>query len=95
MNPVDWAPLEGVAPSTPGDGPRTTTPGRFGERNAQPASTERRPPSIQHPSVGDPAYNGRPSPSNPHPAIEPSLAVKPDLFPVRTGTDVIPASLCS
>ena len=61
MTPVDWVPSEGVAQSTPGDGPRTTTPGRFGERNAQPASTERRPPSIQHPSVGDPPTTDGPA----------------------------------
>jgi hypothetical protein len=40
----DRAQLEGVAPSTPGDGPRTTAPDRFGIRDAQPAPTERRPP---------------------------------------------------
>ncbi|HRE07881.1 MAG TPA: hypothetical protein PKX00_19850, partial [Opitutaceae bacterium] len=39
-----WAQLEGVAPSTPGDGPRTTAPDRFGIRDAQPAPTERCPP---------------------------------------------------
>jgi hypothetical protein len=36
--------VEGVAPSTPGDGPRMTTPGRLGIRDAEPAPTERRPP---------------------------------------------------
>ncbi len=36
--------MEGVAPSTPGDGSSTTAPGRLGGRDAQPAPTERRPP---------------------------------------------------
>ena len=37
--------VEGVAPSTPGDGPRTTAPDRLGGRDAQPAPTERRRPA--------------------------------------------------
>jgi hypothetical protein len=51
MSPVDgnWAWLEGVAPSTPGDGPRTTAPDRLGGRDAQPAPTERRPPPQRKP----------------------------------------------
>ncbi len=49
--PVVWAPIEGVAPSTPGDGPRTTAPDRLGGRDAQPAPTERRPPEENPPGA--------------------------------------------
>jgi hypothetical protein len=46
--PVHWVQIqvqvEGVAPSTPGDGRQTTTPDRFDVSRAQPALTEQRSP---------------------------------------------------
>ena len=47
MYRVDWHRVEGVAPSTPGDGPRTAAPDCFGIRDALTAPTERRPPTQQ------------------------------------------------
>ncbi len=44
-SPLRSPALEGVAPSTPGDDPRTSAPDRLVVRDAQPAPTERRPPT--------------------------------------------------